>query len=280
MVVVNDFEFQLVSAEDKQPFQEHQKGGKTYVEVEPDAEYYLGIRKVRQSSARLKCEYIIDGKNLGYNRTIGRAPNNMFHTGLVSWSKGVEQNKALKFVKASFTSGDEGIGSTMAGMGTIELKVSTAIYDGQYARSNFTTSFTTPTIKMEDQSGVTMKKNVRSDAGSCVETSVYGSNETYHRYRAGEHLYSITLYYCATPGLIAVGVLPKPPAWEWQRMTKPSKLSAEEKQKLDNTVISEKRNRNGNLILQLADSDSDSDNEDETSVRPDPALSKHKKAKR
>ena len=240
MVVIEDFEFSLVSAEDKQPFQEHQKGGKTYVEVEPDAEYYLGVRKVRQSSARLKCEYIIDGKNLGYNRTIGRAPNNMFHTGLVSWSKGVEQNKALKFVKASFTSGDEGIGSTMAGMGTIELKVSTAIYDGQYARSNFTTSFTTPTIKMEDQSGVTMKKNVRSDAGSCVETSVYGSNETYHRYRAGEHLYSITLYYCATPGLIAVGVLPKPPAWEWQRMTKPSKLSAEEKQKLDNTVISEK----------------------------------------
>ena len=63
-------------------------------------------------------------------------------------------------------------------------------------------------------------------------------------------------------------------------MIKPSKLSAEEKQKLDNAVISEKRNRNGNLILQLADSDSDSDNEDETSVRPDPALSKHKKAKR
>jgi hypothetical protein len=48
MVIVNDFKVQIVSAEDKVPFKEHKKGLKTYVEVEPDAEYILHVTSTRR----------------------------------------------------------------------------------------------------------------------------------------------------------------------------------------------------------------------------------------
>ena len=281
MVIVNDFEFQLVSAEDKTPFKEHGgEGGKTYVEVEPDVEYYLSIRKVRPLLTGVVCHYKVDGKQLDYHSTF--FDNNFdgadtMYNGIVSWSNGVERNRALKFVKAKFTSGDAGIGSTMAGMGTVDLIVSKAIYSHEYYKTNHTCSLATPTIKMEDGGGDTMKKNVRSAEGSCVETSTYDSNESMSYYETGKHLYTITLYYCATPGLIAVGVLPKPPLWDWHRMTKPSDLTAGEKRKLEKAVISEKRTRKGDLILQLCDSDSDSDSDSGTPVHPDETPSNHKK---
>jgi len=277
MVLVNDFELHLVSAEDKNPFKEHQKAGKTYVEVEPGAEYFLSIQKLRRSSTHLSSEYKIDGRFLGYMHTWGVGPYDKMHTGLVSRSKGVEQNKALKFIEASFSTGNTGVGSTRAGMGTVEVVVSTAIYDGQYVAKNFNSSFAASTIKFEDEAPVTMKKNVRSDKGHCQEETTYDARKIKRHYRKGDHRYTITLYYCATPGLIAVGILPKPPAWEWLRMIKPSNITAEEKEKLDKAVISEKHNRNGNAILELADSDSDSDDED--SGRPDRAPSTHKKAR-
>ncbi len=275
MVVVNDFEFKLVSAEDKTPFQEHQKDGKTYVEVEPDAEYFMSIRTVRPPSVDLYCIFEIDGNNLEYYQPFSSGKVESSNLGTVSRSNGVVRSKALKFVKASFTTGEAGIGSTMAGMGTVELKVYSAIYKGNFMKTDYTTSLAAPTIQMEDPGVMSMKKNVRSTEGNIVETKpkIYDPNKAYARYRKGQYLYSITLYYCAAPGLIAVGVLPKPPAWDLLRMTQPSDISPEAKKKLENAIISEKRNRRGNLILELADSDSDNETDD----HPDETLSNIKK---
>ncbi len=275
-MIVNDFEFKLVSAEDKTPFQEHQKDGKTFVEVEPDAEYFMSIRTVRPPSIDLCCIFKIDGKNLGYNLTIHSGRAESFNLGTASWSNGVERSKALKFVEASFRTRDAGIGSTMAGMGTVELKVYSAIYVGDFILRDLTLSLAAPTIQTEDQVGVSMKKNVRSAEGSSIETKteIYDPNVAHRHYEGGEYLYSIILYYCAAPGLIAVGVLPKPHAWDLLRMTQPSDISPEAKQKLENAIISEKRNRRGNLILELADSDSDSEKENDD--HPDETLPNHK----
>lgn len=65
MVIVNDFEIQIVTAEEKIPFKEHKNGLNTYVEVEPDAEYFLSVRKVRSSSTDCLVTLEIDGKCLG-----------------------------------------------------------------------------------------------------------------------------------------------------------------------------------------------------------------------
>lgn len=283
MVVLNDFEFKIVSARDKTPCKEHKKGSKTYVEVEPDAEYFLSSQKLRNTSTKLLAQFKVDGKSLGYISSFCSTTSNKGHEGILSWSKGVKRIKALKFVKASFSSEDKGIGSSMTGMGKIEMVVFSAIYMGRKRRKDANLSFgEASTIKRQDNAAVTMKKNLRSGEGSCVETTTYDTNALINKYTRGNHLYTITLHYCATPGLIAVGVLPKPPFWELKRMQHPATITAEDKQKIDKLVISTKRNRNGNEILELADSsddDSDSDNDKKNTFRPYRVPASNKRAK-
>lgn len=43
MVVQGNFKVELIDATTKQPFKEHTSKGKTYAEVEPDAEYFIRI---------------------------------------------------------------------------------------------------------------------------------------------------------------------------------------------------------------------------------------------
>ncbi|MGK3749121.1 MAG: hypothetical protein ACI8RD_001413 [Bacillariaceae sp.] len=276
MVVVNDFKFQLVSAEDdnKTPFKEWKSKTKTYVEVEPDAEYFLSIEMAQPSSTSLYCEYYVDGKDLGYHDVV--PANHIINPprirGIFSRSNSTETMKALKFVKALFHSSnskdDIGFGSTMgAGMGEIKMKVYQAIENGYTStgtQTNFTSSFTTSSIDIEDGAFVTMKKNIRSGEGNkSVVTKTSNMNGVKMTYLKGPQLYTIPLNYCATLGLISVGVLPKPPHWDYQRMLKPSKLTAKEKERVEKGVINANRNKNGKEVLELNDSsDDDSDNED------------------
>jgi hypothetical protein len=272
MVVVEDFEFQLVSAADDDantPFKEHEKNLKTYVEVEPDAEYFLSIRKVRASSSVLYCQFYVDGKGLGYYHTfqpnyIHGAPQNF---GVCSRSNGIQTQKALQFVKASFTTsssdGSTGIGSTMAGMGEIKIEVSQGIPMGTEKTKDFSSSFTASSINIfETTAAVTMKKNLRSGVGSnAIETKV-ADDKPRMSYGQGTKLYTITLYYCAAPGLIAVGVLTKPPLWTFARMLHPATTTTKEKKHIEEGVVSTKNNENGKEILELNDdSDSDSDSD-------------------
>ena len=70
------------------------------------------------------------------------------------------------------------------------------------------------------------------------------------------HVYSKVLYYCAAPGLIAVGVLPKPPLWDHHRQLFPQNLRTEDKEKLEKiNIVSIKRNRKGNEIIELGEDD-------------------------
>ncbi len=46
MVVEGGFRVELVDANTKIPYKEHTKDGKTYVEGDPDAEYFVSLLKV------------------------------------------------------------------------------------------------------------------------------------------------------------------------------------------------------------------------------------------
>ena len=280
MVVVDNFKFQIVSTEDdnKTPFKEWESKTnlETYVEVEPDAEYFLSVEKVQLSSTSLYCEYYVDGKFLGYydafpvNRNLGPRFRGIFSRS----NSSVETMKALKFVKASFHSSNKedskvGFGSEIgAGMGVIEMKVYQAIENGYTATGNeksFASSFTTSSIDIEDGAVVTMKKNLRTGEGNkSVVTKASNMNGVKMTYLKGPELYTIPLYYCATLGLISVGILPKPPAWDYQRMIRPSKLTAEEKQRVEKGITNVSQNESGKDVLELNDSD-DSDNDDSDS---------------
>ena len=277
MVVVKDFEFQIVSTEDdnKTPFKEWESKTnlETYVEVEPDAEYFLSVEMVQTSSTSLLCEYYVDGKFLGYLDVFPGILGPRFRGIFSRSNSSVETMKALKFVKASFHSSNKedrvGFGSEIgAGMGVIEMKVYQAIENGYTATGNeksFASSFTTSSIDIEDGAFVTMKKNLRTGEGNkSVVTKASNMNGVKMTYLKGPQLYTIPLYYCATLGLISVGILPKPPAWDYQRMIRPSKLTAEEKQRVEKGITNVSQNERGKDVLELNDSD-DSDNDDSDS---------------
>ena len=82
MVVAGKFKVEVVYAETKIPFKEHTAttDGDTYVEVEPDAEYFVDIESKSEDPV---VAYIrIDGKDLGYNVTLRKKQN--YLSGLVS----------------------------------------------------------------------------------------------------------------------------------------------------------------------------------------------------
>jgi len=273
MVAIQDFEFKIVSTNDdesgvKIPFQEHSKNNKTYIEVEPDAEYFLSVRQIRSSSTPLYTTYSIDEQNLDfhYSWSWGTHPLNVDPQliGIWSYTNGIETYKALKFVSATFTTYDNKTGSipsSMTGMGKIQMEVYHGIFQGMERRQNYVVAdLETSPIDVDRNNSdayVTKKKNLRSAVGNT--TMVSFKNEERPFYKRGSHLYTITLYYCATPGLIAVGVLPKPPHWTHARMIHPAQTAAKEKKKIKKGIISEKCNKNGTVVLELEDDDEDDD---------------------
>lgn len=243
MVIVNHFQVQLVSAEDDTtPFKEHTKGEETYVEVEPDAEYFIAMSQVRPSSDHLYCEVWVDGKNkimsLAFrNNRVSPSPR---LCGILSRSNGISTSKALKFVPASFQSVGIQAASTMIGTGQISLKVYRGVYLGieNQARSS-SSSLEKPSIVYDASSPATTKKmRLRSGEGSQIRQKRRSTG----KYVRGEYLYAIVLHYCATPGLIAAGILSKPPLWESQRILHPKSNATE---KSIDCAISVKRNRKG-----------------------------------
>ena len=282
MVIENGFEFQIVSAHDKTPFKEHKKGLKTYVEVEPDAEYFISIRGGAAPKSDVYMTYKVDGNFLSrshaWRKSSSPRPDALFIGIGFMQSSGIRTFKALKFVNASFRSEHSNVNPTNAGMGKIEIYIYQAIFTGisKHRERREPPVFTEPTIvsNADDIGPLTIKKNVRSGKGRTSLTSTYDPNELCRCYGAGKLLYTVTLHYCTTPGLIAVGVLPKPPMWGQQRKMNPSNLTAREKKRLEKSVVSVKRNRKGNEVIQLTDTEgSDNDEDCQTLRRP----SKHLK---
>ena len=163
----------------------------------------------------------------------------------------------------------------MAGMGQIQMMVFEAIPKHVKKRPKVHTasSFAASTIAMTpsavSHSRITAtKKNVRSGAG-VTATVEEASGNYYERDRAryylsntkGEYLYTITLYYCAPPGLIAVGILSQPPAyWTHARTVHPTTNTTLERAHITKGIKSEHVDHHtGNVIIELVEDDDETD---------------------
>ena len=218
---------QLVYADTKLPLKEHEKDGKIYVEVEPDAEYFVAIRRIQcEGPEKVLSKISIDGKSLGYQGTHFGVDREIRYHGIFSRIDGHSAQTALKFAKPQMTSGDEGY---RGGMGNAEISIYEAVFAGVKQISNFSSSFTSWEGGAASATAC-KKKFLLSTAGSTVlaksepkSRSSSGSVPAMtNTYSSGRKIDTITLNYCSAVGLMEVGVLPKPEYWAFARMKRPA----------------------------------------------------------
>ena len=70
------------------------------------------------------------------------------------------------------------------------------------------------------------KKGVKSGQGSTFEVQKCSQRKR-ARFAKGGLLKTITLRYCSTLGLIHANILPKPPMWDFHRLTNPAEETDE-----------------------------------------------------
>lgn len=224
MVQQGDFVVQLVDAETKQPFKEHTtEDGKVYVEVEPDAEYFISVQKVGTSHPGASyLKFVIDEKEMKYflARSGHKVEASPSLCGLLRIENGTSFHNALKFEKPNV---QEGKGGSNLLMGKVEVKIHDGVFQGYQVKDegySFSTSIATADVGKQHAS-VATKKSLRTGEGSATTkaTSYTGRKSIYI---PGDHLYTISLNYCSALGLMEVGVIPKPGLWEHHRMKQPA----------------------------------------------------------
>ena len=208
MVQVNSLEVQLVHAETKVPFKEHQKKGcgQVYVEVEPDTEYFISVKKIRRTDKKLLMRLTVDGKDIGYKVHFHEREYAANYYGLLIRQDGVDSNKALKFEKARFdhSPAEASLFPYTGVMGQVGIRVCEGHYVGQFLKQDLKSTF-------EAAPGCPgpAKKKLRSAEGQVTDTRARATH--FEHFEEGKELHSITVKYCAAPGLIAAGILPRPP---------------------------------------------------------------------
>ncbi len=115
MVVESGFRVELVDANTKISYKEHTKDGKTYAEVEPDAEYFVNLQKIELlPEDHYIVELYVDDQNLGWHveldgNEIAEEPDYFGLCLVINW---IESSRALKFVKSKLVVSDETDNST------------------------------------------------------------------------------------------------------------------------------------------------------------------------
>ena len=204
------FEIELINAETKVPFKEHtHTDGRTYSEVEPDADYFIRVKGHNLEVAVVKLS--IDGKDLGYQSPIHKTYG-WVEKGLFKRQNGSDSHNALRFNKLynprNVVGDDEYEGHWT---GSVELKVSKYVQLNEYASLHDSKSSWTP-----NADAVLDGLNMSSNKKAC--NTVHGKTQTavsktkaHMLYTGGDHLETIKLYYCSTVGLFAAKVLKPPP---------------------------------------------------------------------
>jgi hypothetical protein len=142
MVRQGDFEISLVHADTKEPFKEHTKGSAVYVEVEPNAEYFIQMKRVGTTvqGTLLTCASV-DEKPLGYYNTF-HSISEPYHAGLWTCKDGTSTQTALVFTKPRFVPNDEDQKSKpQLLMGKVEVEIYHRILSGYSSISNYSTSW-------------------------------------------------------------------------------------------------------------------------------------------
>jgi hypothetical protein len=228
MVKVGKHTVALIYADTKKPFKEHTASdGQVYVEVEPNAEYYIHLSTDSQDVVVMRIK--VDGKDLGYQLSLNKAncmvnPNYFCGVSSVDESGGTI-HQALKFAKTPVMQKTEDNKVPPAfWTGSVQVEFYEGVYHGVESNTRaFRNSWTgagNDVGYMIGKSNPDQKKGVMSAAGSTRDYTQPSAGKR-ARYATGGHLKTITLNYCSTVGLIFAGILTKPPLWEWGQMIKP-----------------------------------------------------------
>lgn len=220
MVVVGGFKVQLVDAVTKKPFKEHtDDDGNHYAEAEPGAEYFIQAQVLegKAKNTRYYLTFDVDGKDLGYYRYIDQndGPRD---SGLWSQSNGSSKNIAIRCVQpklaTDFCQSASSIVADMM-MGKITVNISEAIENGISAQQDFDYTKVLGSSPTHGDTGEPKKKMLRSVEGANVTTKKISS--MLENYKKGALLHTISINYCTALGLIKVGILEKPPLWDFHR---------------------------------------------------------------
>jgi hypothetical protein len=218
MVKQGKFSVELVCAETKLAFPEHTApNGETYVEAEPDAEYF--IRIATDSEEIVRVDPSVDGESLGYRSFFSKADSPMVR-GLWSYVDGKSYHHALKFAKTPVREAVNGSTLPTSWTGKVKVTFSEAILDGYKERQDHTNTWNGGDVSyVMGISDPDKKKGVKSDKG--IQFDVREETRRREKYKSGRLLSTITLRYCSILGLIEAGILPKPPLWDYHRMIRP-----------------------------------------------------------
>ena len=113
MVQLGDFSIQLVEPHSKKPFDEHFHDGKTYIEINDGAEYFISVSKPRAKlfSGTVVLRFYVDGNYLGFNLTYTAACKSLCPKYKGNWKReeGISTDTAIKFVapRSCSQKGDE-----------------------------------------------------------------------------------------------------------------------------------------------------------------------------
>jgi hypothetical protein len=232
MVKRGGFTLEIINAETNEPFKEHTcpTTGKTYVEVEPDAEYFMQLSHDRNAMLIGRCA--IDGENLGYQISLfAKGPHK---GGLWRQVGGKTTMTALKFSKTSSLHQNSAEQTRpLPWTGIIKASYYDAINPsfnyGRLPDHKSTWSGGDVGCARGDGSGLVGKKGVKSQSGNIIDVKkLPASNISYVQYRPGRCLETIEVQYCTAPGLIQAGILPKPPMWDCHQKSFSRKRSAAE----------------------------------------------------
>lgn len=253
MVIRSGVQIQIVEVKSLQAYKEHvAQDGKVYAEVEPDTEYYLQYKRLgplddaAAGPEKLFLTYEVDGQDLGCHSTpsVGKEHKVGFWSRDDSTGEYVEY--ALKFTKPSLPADDDGDALTSCATGNCLFgKIQVSVYEGvPYAcdsdKEAKTTDKKNTNTSQAEPSKFSPKETVGSPHG-CIfankmVVSVQGSTQEVRisstpkagkpqkvRYQKGKLIDTITLHYCTTVGLMAVGVLAKPAdPFQWEGMKQQS----------------------------------------------------------
>ena len=212
------FHVDIVEATTKEPFLQHRKDGNTYVEVEPDTEYFVLVRKVKELPAgmEISIKVKVDDQCLGWAVMFHVVKS--FNFGLCTFEEGTTYNKALKFCKLhesnvrNNTHGKSRPWTTQFLneylMGNVQVQIYE--YKGTAGpRTQISSNFVrSETVEDEQRMAALDEKKVVTGKGSKKEITFSGSGVSSS---LGRQLGCIELKYCTVKGLMAVGVVPPCP---------------------------------------------------------------------
>ena len=220
MVVLGDFSVKLVDAETRVPFKEHLgPSGEHYAEIEPETEYFLQVEVLDGETEETVyyVEVFIDGKqvNLYWEIRESDGPRTL---GLASQRNGVVTETAWRVVKPQIPDDNQQPNTHDAMMGKVEVYISEAVFNGMEIHRDFAATQQRATMNSSGATAVQTKAALCSTGGT-TSTTTSTNLKAYSSYIPGELLQGISINYCTAFGLIHAGVLPKPPLWDFHRMT-------------------------------------------------------------